>query len=380
MRSMHRSFWFLAALLTPRVLCFAEARYLLSPAEIPASCQLMPGLFPVGAKTIALYEYREYAVVLPRRVHKEVQSFECNGQRGSLFYFEYPDPAQRDEALLFVRPVLAKQSGLTHELAIQEWEKGFVIASFKEPPEDLLRVLDKKFALPPVSVGVSTVTVSSSPVAASSTAVAAIQPPAPRRPALKKPQPVEKPIAKGAPDLAISVIEHFASKLGCEAASNQTQIKTVCDLLQEFATGFAPELPFKEGVPLIGSTYTVDSFGRMMDLHNNVLMGTNKLDEVGFFAYVSEGGTEDFELKSLIDARKARKDLPQSAALEKIRQLASRKRFKFEMTTGRSLLLMPGGARRVYLRRAGDHLVMVAPAGMIPDEQMRSPLVIAALY
>lgn len=460
----------------------ANASAQLTPSEVPATCRSVAGVYTYGSKTEALYHYRDYAIVMPRPARKEVQSLVCDGERGSLLYFTYRTAAERDQALLFARPVLDKQSGLAHPLPLAEFHNGFVVVSFKNPPVALVAALDKKYAPPhadaasapvpvsktgpssiivstPVSTPVSTsgstsvsppapsvtastpavssvLRVSSRAVSAPVSAVSQVSTPvsqvsptsavAPTSPVMPgvlpatppmsapSPRPVKRaplikplanspvPVAAMTPpvssvprttvvtnsaipksdtvgDMAISVISAFAAKLGCDTGAKQAEIRAACEILQEFAAGLPVEFPIKPGTVYLGIAYTADSYGRFADLHYDVVAGVDRPDELAFFAYHSTSGTEDFELKNLVDAKKSQKPLPANSALAKINQLAARKKFPVRMAE-RSALIRPGGTRLVYIRRAGDHLVMLAPAGNTPDEQTRGTLVIAALY
>lgn len=219
----------------------------------------------------------------------------------------------------------------------------------------------------------------------------------PQAPAPVLPKPVSKPVAKPSgkppvkptsvaptsaePELSIEVVSNIAAKLECEKSPAQAQAKFICSALQEFASALKPELPIRSGALYLGEAYTLDSYGRFTGLRYNMLVGAGDLPEASFFAYQSAGGTEDFQLGQLVDANKAKKPLPAGEMLARLRQTALKKRVPARLATGdRSLVVLPGGNRKVYIRKSGEHLVFVAPAGATVQDQLRNTLVIGILY
>jgi hypothetical protein len=223
-----------------------------------------------------------------------------------------------------------------------------------------------------------------------------VPPPPPSAPVVvrERPRPlvVRKPAAPNVPvvvapavpagtaDLSSSVIETYASKMGCESVDKNVQTQTVCGYLQEFASGLPPELPLNAAAVLIGPVYTIDSNGRFTDLHYDVLMGTHDPSTVSFFALPSTGGKDDFEIKQLIEARKAKAPLPVNDTSAKLHTLEAPKRMGLRKSAMRSAILQPAPDRRIFIRRANDHLVLLGVSGATPEAQKNTSLVVIILY
>jgi len=404
----------------------------LSAGEIPGECRAVAGVHTAGPKAAMLFDYGRYASVLPPVAAKGAQSLDCDGQLGSLLFFEYNSPQDRDQAELFAKPVISHEEGAAAS-EMRETPLGFIVISFKQPPAELLAALDRKLSgeSPMAAAPVS-------PVAAPNPLTVAVTPPVPAQiptpppvapvekpavenvpPALVKPVPMAttapasvvqtKPISAFAPppplprpaepappvplatvpppisgtisEIDPAVVSAYASKMNCEGEGNNPQIVAVCKLLKEFTNGTRPATPLQPGFLRLGPIYTIDSYGRLVDLHYDALIGTTNPRVVAFFSIISGGGQEDFELQQLMDARKTGKELPgNNSVLTKIRQLYYRKRFSLALSTGVSLALKPGGLRVVYVRQAGNHLIIAGPSGKTLDEQTRSSFVIAPLY
>lgn len=432
----------------------------------PATCHWISGTYAIGPRPDLFYDYTKYAGVLPPLVHKDLESFECNGQKGTLYYYEYASDHDRDNAELFAKPVLSQDNP---KLQIKDWPNGFVVVSFKDPPAVLLEILDKKLAaappppavasappspsvspdnvpdLPPptpkdvvesqphayqpqarpltptaASLQQMAVTKPSAPMSADEGASAlklspqapppqprpapipkkSVPPPLPpsiketRKPAPPPPPPAAIPApppapaklplaASGAPtpELDSSVLASFVSKIGCENIGSQSEIRFVCNALKEFTTALRIDDAANADLFRIGQAFTIDSYGRFVGLHYEIIKGTPDPGTVGFVAYESTGGQDDFELANLREARQSNKPLPRNGVLAKILALAARKRLAIHTTaSGRSLVLLPGGQRTVYLRKSAEHWILVAPDGQTPDDQTRRSLVVAVMY
>lgn len=389
----------------------------LSSQELPNACKTITGLYPAGERVATLYDYRHYKMVMPPLVSKEAQSINCGGIKGTVYYFNYRTVAERDQAVLFARPVVTQDGPGT---SISEWSTGFAVLSFRTPPQVLVDALEKKVSgvstpalaspvtvPPPESDGVektTTLAVVETPPAIKApttwppveetrrlTVAKPVPPPPPVPPARTKAKenepfkvvpPVMVTMGSQAPaEISMDVVATIASKLECDKGPTQAQAKTVCAQLQEFSTGLKPDWPLKAGSLYLGKAYTLDSYGRFLSLHYNVLGGTEDPQVASFFSYQSAGGTEDFELDSLVEAKKNSRGLPANAALSRLRDLAARKRSPTAVSNAdRSVVLLPGGGRRVYLRKSGSHLVFVAPVGATAEEQKRGTFVIAVLH
>lgn len=443
----------------------------LLPQDLPKGCQFIAGVRPLGDHIATLFDYHHYQMVLPPLSSKLAQSVSCAGNTGSILYFAYRSGEDRDQAVLFARP-LAKQDGAT--VPIKEWSFGFAIVAFRQPPELLVESLERRLSgnasarvvpatdpklsestgasssvLPivvpspqtpqppsaPASVSVKIPITAGAPVqtvplASKTPVLPEFKPPAIPAPTAWPPEEETQPIKiqktppilnppvlaksvkrragavkpsipkKGAPvppplpptpsavgrppesvsELSIDVVAAVAARMECEKNPTQIQPQTICSALQEFASGIAPE-PLRADDIYLGPAYTLDSYGRFVDLHYDVLAGDARPGLASFFAYQSAGSLEDFELGKAADAKKAKAPLPNSATVARMRELAPKKAIPSQPSVaGRSLVLLPGGRRRVYIRKSGDHLVMVGPEGATAEEQKRGTVVIAVLY
>ena len=101
---------------------------------------------------------------------------------------------------------------------------------------------------------------------------------------------------------------------------------------------------------------------------------------ISFFSLPSSGGKDDFEIKQLIEARKAKAPLPQNDSSARLPAQQAAKRFIMRKTTGRSVAIQPAREKRAFIRRAGDHLILAAVTGETPDVQKNGSLSIIILY
>lgn len=433
----------------------------LTPGDFPAGCQAIGGLYPVGDRTAKLWAYDDYSAVLPAYKRKQAQSLSCGGQRGTLYYYDYASSAQRERAVLFVRPVLAKEAGAS----ISEWATGFVVVSFADAPAALLESVEARVSgrsspaasAPPPPPAPPRASVSSpkaaepTPVAPAPSAPASdglsvpapaaktqpfeaapgtkaltsrqAPPPAPAARAEPKPsrpaEPVRTPPAESAAppapaesarlpeppkpvparpvksyplaaptpaptgvasDLSSAVLENFASKMGCDTKDRNMQTAQVCGFMQEFASALPPELPFRSDLLLLGPVYTIDTNGRFTDLHYNALAGSASPSVVSFYPLLSTGGKDDFEIKSLVEARKMKASLPVNDMAAKLPEWTAKKRFQLGKSNGRSAVLQVSADRRLFMRRAGEKLLLIGASGATADEQVNNSLVVVVLY
>lgn len=182
-----------------------------------------------------------------------------------------------------------------------------------------------------------------------------------------------------AADLSSSLLESFASKMGCESLDRNAQTQRVCGFMQEFASGLPPELPFKEET-LIGPVYVIDVSGRFTELHYDAFTGSAAANIVSLFTLPSEGGKDDFEIKQLVDARKAKTPLPKNDTAAKLPALEATKRMALRKSNARSVILQPTPSRKLFIRRAGDHLIIIGVSGETPAAQQNGSLEVCVLY
>src|SRR5689334_20425079 len=132
----------LAAMIACPVLCRGALPldpYLLRPGDLPALCHLTSGFYPVNDKTDLFWQYKVYRSVLPPATERHAQSFDCAGQKGTIYFFAYATNDQSQAAELFAKPVVARNPPAP---LFREWSKGFAIVSFADPPKELLAALD----------------------------------------------------------------------------------------------------------------------------------------------------------------------------------------------------------------------------------------------
>src|SRR5262245_38877112 len=107
-------------------------RYLMGPADLPPGCQRLSELFPLNDKVSKFYEGKAYRSVVPAPVDRHAQSFDCGGQKGTLYFYQYQTLSDKEQALLFARPVLTQSAGAP---LVVDWKNGFAVLSFAQPPE-----------------------------------------------------------------------------------------------------------------------------------------------------------------------------------------------------------------------------------------------------
>src|SRR5262249_38757721 len=79
--------------------------YLLTSADRPAECQPANGLFPLNEKVSLFYDYQVYRIAVPKVLERHAQSFDCAGQKGTLYFFAYAASSDAEMAERFARPV-----------------------------------------------------------------------------------------------------------------------------------------------------------------------------------------------------------------------------------------------------------------------------------
>ena len=393
-------FWMMAS--CPVAASSALDRYLVRPAELPADCKAVPGFFPAGPKVDAFYHYSAYQSVLPKLADRHAQSFDCNGQTGTIYFFQYHDAAEKESAALFARPVLAKESS-----AWVDWKNGFALFSYKEPPTALLAVVQAKAkgsnspaplanvpASPPAAPSelpkridiasekqpvLARVTVSTAAVKAPALA----PPPAPVRTvtvaAVSAPPNTPLPPVNF-PDVADSVLASFSGNLNCANAQTSSEMKSICQWLDLFRQGKRPEAWMAAGAIAIGRAFRIDGYGRLEEMYFDILVGNGRQGELSLFSIKPADGTEDFEGQVLIDARQHQKPLPENALLARIAAHPRPHQVTVGATAGASIALLGNETKRVFLRKKDNQWILLAVSGVTPDEQARNSFVIATLY
>jgi hypothetical protein len=116
----------------------------LKPEQIPAECKAIDGYFPVDLQTAILWEKTGlYKSVIPLPVSKNAQSFLCQGNKGTVYFFQFGNEADRKTAAAFIKPLLWGESGPTADHPELVLEVGDVVSvvSFRKTPKLLLAAL-----------------------------------------------------------------------------------------------------------------------------------------------------------------------------------------------------------------------------------------------
>jgi hypothetical protein len=115
----------------------------LKPEQIPPDCRSVKGDFPVDLQTAILWKrtdlYKEDVLI----VAKNAQSFDCHGEKGTVYLFQFGSEAERKSAGMFVMPLLWGEQHPTEEHPELVLESGDVLTviSFRKAPKSLLAAL-----------------------------------------------------------------------------------------------------------------------------------------------------------------------------------------------------------------------------------------------
>ena len=136
----------LVAVLAPAVRSQTTAPSVLGlrPEQVPTDCKTVDGYFPVDIQTAILWEKTDlYKSLIPLPIAKNAQSFACQGDKGTVYSFQFGDEAKRKTAAAFIKPLLWGESGPTAEHPELVLEAGDVlrVVSFRKTPKALLAAL-----------------------------------------------------------------------------------------------------------------------------------------------------------------------------------------------------------------------------------------------
>ena len=71
----------------------------LKPEQIPAECKAVDGYFPIDIQTAILWQKTDlYKSLIPLPVSKSAQSFMCQGNKGTAYFFQFGNEADRKTA------------------------------------------------------------------------------------------------------------------------------------------------------------------------------------------------------------------------------------------------------------------------------------------
>jgi len=116
----------------------------LKPEQIPADCKAVVGYFPIDIQTAILWQKIDlYKSVMPLPVGKTAQSFTCQGNKGTVYFFQFGNEAERKTAAAFIKPLLWGESGPTPDHPELVLEVGDIVSvvSFRKTPKLLLAAL-----------------------------------------------------------------------------------------------------------------------------------------------------------------------------------------------------------------------------------------------
>jgi hypothetical protein len=119
-------------------------------ADLPSGCKEVDGSYPVDIQTEILYDWPPmYQKMLPPLKGKRVQSFECAGVKGSIYYFFFADDTSRQRVTNFVKPLLWGEDRPTkaHPELILGANTTLVVVSFANAPEQLVNALRAKLRI-----------------------------------------------------------------------------------------------------------------------------------------------------------------------------------------------------------------------------------------
>src|SRR5260370_14107977 len=132
----------LLALLGPTAYSQTTASTLgLKPEQIPPDCKAVKGDFPVDFQTGILWEKPDlYKGIIPAPVAKNAQSFDCHGEKGTAYQFQFGNEAERKTAAAFIKGVLWGEPHPTEDHPELVLESGDVLTviSFRRTPKSLL--------------------------------------------------------------------------------------------------------------------------------------------------------------------------------------------------------------------------------------------------
>jgi hypothetical protein len=119
----------------------------LQTEQVPSECKSVEGNFPVDIQTAILWDKTElYKSVVPLPIAKRAQSFACQKQKGTVYFFQYSSQQERETAAKFIKGLLWGEPGPTsvHPELVLEGGDLMTVVSFQQVPKTLLRALQEK--------------------------------------------------------------------------------------------------------------------------------------------------------------------------------------------------------------------------------------------
>ncbi len=134
----------MAAVFTPALRSQSASALGLKPEQIPADCKSIDGSFPTDIQTSILWDKPDlYKSVIPLPIARNAQSFSCQGEKGTVYSFQFESEAKRKTAAAFIKPLLWGEPAPTAEHPELVLEAGDVlrVVSFRKAPKSLLAAL-----------------------------------------------------------------------------------------------------------------------------------------------------------------------------------------------------------------------------------------------
>ncbi len=119
---------------------------LIKPVKIADLCRTIDGQYPVSIQAGMHYEMvggKKYVGVAPQ--NKQFQSFTCNGEKSTIYYYQYASRREVDKMLGFVKALIWGESGRSrvHPEIITTTGNILIVISSKKPGY-FARLIDRK--------------------------------------------------------------------------------------------------------------------------------------------------------------------------------------------------------------------------------------------
>jgi len=349
--------------------------YLLRSGDVPELCLPTSEFYPINPKIELFYQYKVYRSTVPPAVERYAQSFDCDGKKGTVYFFAYATADQARAAERFAKPLLTRDSPAP---LFRQWPHGFVVVSFKDPPRELLTALDTRLSGRSAQV-------SEAPGALNSNAT--IPAPTFAPPPLSASLPTAMPSAQTAqaPSAPVSdildvVIDYLMQKVPCREGGPSKEAKTVCDLMRAFQGGGIFGGVIGPDQPLVGAIYSVDQGGRVGAPVYLAAIGSGRPLEISLMPLYSDTGSEDYESQALLEARRDHKPWPKNEIAERIAKHPRPEQATAIPTEGRSLVIRMRDKRSLFIRQTDQGWILIGVSGDTPEEQMQSASSVGVLY
>jgi hypothetical protein len=100
--------------------------------------------------------------------------------------------------------------------------------------------------------------------------------------------------------------------------------------------------------------------------------------QVVYGSFQPVSGLDDAALQAVLEAKKEGKIPPSYGLFNALRTRSTP--VTFHLTSGPSIAFTTSATEKAYLRRSGDHFIMITAAGKSPDDYTLEPFKIAVLH